>query len=64
MDCHLALLAGGRLLPLAELLRENDVVADLLSDWLLNLIALQLNELVLDDIVLLQFVPVLFSFIE
>lgn len=40
------------------------MITDLLTDWLLNLVALELKQLILDDVVLLEFVPILFPFIE
>lgn len=64
MDGHLAGLAGGGSFALAELLGEDDVVADLLADGLLDLVALEFDELVLDDVVLLELVPVLLPLVK
>ena len=52
------------LLVLAEFLGEDDVVTDLLANRLLDLVALELDQLVLDDIVLLELVPVLLALVE
>ena len=58
------LLAEGVLLVHTELFGEDDVVTNLLSNWLLNLIALELHEFILYNVVLLKFVPVLLSFVK
>ena len=64
VDCHLTLLAQACSLWSTKLLWEDDVIADLLTDWLLNLVTLELKQLIFDNIVLLEFVPIFFSFIE
>lgn len=64
MYCHLTLLLNTCLLGTTELLREDDVVTNLLADWLLDLVAFELQQLVLDNIILLEFVPIFFSLIE
>lgn len=64
MDCLFPLFAKCWPLGNTKLFREDDVVADLLTNGLLNLISLELKELVLDDVVLLELVPVLLSFVE
>ena len=60
--CHLTL--ARRFLSEAKLLRENDVITNLLSYWLLNLVALKLKQFIFDNIVLLELVPVFLSFIK
>ena len=40
------------------------MISDLFSDWLFDIVAWDLFELVCDDIILLQLVPVLFSLVE
>ena len=64
VDSHLALLAQAWFLWVTKLLWEDDVITNLLTDWLLNLVTLKLKQLVFDNIVLLEFVPIFFSFIE